>query len=34
MYFEYIWQANSTGITIKELTYVETQEQTASLELF
>ena len=31
MYFWYIWQNYSTGITNKELTDVEIQEQTASL---
>ena len=30
MYFWYIWQTFPTGITIKELTNVEIQEQTAS----
>ena len=31
MYFWYIWQTYSTGITIKELTNAEIHEQTASL---
>ena len=31
MYYWYIWQAYSTGITKKELTNVEILEQTGSL---
>ena len=34
MYFRFIWQIYSTGITKKELTNVEIQEQTASLAIF
>ena len=34
MYFWYIWQTYSTGITKKELTNVEIQEQTASFTFF
>ena len=34
MYFWYIWQTHYTGISKKELTNVEIQEQTASLTYF
>ena len=33
MYFRYIWQPYSTGITEKELKNVEIRDQTASLYL-